>query len=446
MGGQDQATIRMRIDRLSYNPWMEARPAVVLLTGSYPYDLMGEGSFVGPELPHLAQEFARVLVVPAARGGGRAALPDGVQVDDSLATALASRPGPFWTLRHAILCRPAREEARRRFDVLRSVTATRRLVAFAATATRVARWYGSFETRLRLDPRATVLYSYWLDAVPMGLALARRQPSLIIVSRGHRVDVFEDEQIPPYLPCRSWLLTHVDRVYLVSENVRTYLQSRHPEAGDRLRVARLGTPDPGFRASPSADGTLRVVSCSAFAPVKRVDVLARGLALAASRRPDRLVEWQHFGGGPRRGEIEAILAESAPVNLRWAFSGHVSNAEIIERYRSGPTDLFLNASRSEGIPVAIMEAQSCGIPVMAPAVGGVAEAVSPENGFLLAAPATPEAVAAVVVSVLGQPGLLAPRRDRSRRSWEDRFRAARNFGTFAQELSLLRRQPCGAAA
>jgi glycosyltransferase involved in cell wall biosynthesis len=426
---------------------MEAQPTVVLLTGSYPYDLMGEGSFLGPELPYLVREFARVLVVPAARGGGRADLPDGIEVDESLAIALATRVGPLKTFRHAMICPPARGEIGRRLDVLRSVTAVRRLIASAATATCVARWYADFSESHRLDSRSTVLYSYWLDALPIGLALARiRQPLLVVVSRGHRVDVYEEEQSPPYLPCRKWLLKHLDRVFLVSENARSYLLSRYPEAVDRLMVSRLGSPEPGFLASPSADGILRVVSCSAFLPVKQVDVLARGLMLAAGNRRDRPIEWHHFGGGPLRREIETLLSESTPSNLSWAFRGHVSNAELFHRYRSHPTDLFANTSRSEGIPVSIMEAQSCGIPVMAPAVGGVPEAVSPENGFLLPAPATPAAVAEVVGSVLCTPGLLGPLRDRSRRSWEGRFRAAHNFGTFARELSALRLQLGGTTA
>jgi glycosyltransferase involved in cell wall biosynthesis len=248
------------------------------------------------------------------------------------------------------------------------------------------------------------------------------------------------------LPCRRWLLKQVDRVFLVSEHAHSYLLSCYPETVDRLAVSRLGTPEPGFLAAASNDGILRVVSCSAFMPVKQVDLLARGLVLAAGHRPDRTIEWHHFGDGQLRRAVEALLRGSAPSNLSWAFPGHVSNAEIFGHYRSHPADLFANASQTEGIPVTIMEAQSCGIPVMAPGVGGVPEAVSPENGFLLPSPATPAGVADVVGSVLGAAGLLAPRRACSRRSWEARFQARRNFADFARTLSGLRRQLSAATA
>jgi colanic acid/amylovoran biosynthesis glycosyltransferase len=400
---------------------------------------MGEDSFVGPELPHLVRSFGSVVVVPAARGGARATVPDGVKVDESLAIALSDRPGAFRTLRNALACAPARDEMRRRGDVRRSAAAIRRLLAFAATATRVSEWYSGFAARHGLGPADTVLYSYWLDALALGLSVVRaRQPSLVFVSRGHRVDVFEREHRPPYLPCRKWLLGRLDRLFLVSEDGRSYVTSSHPEAADRAVVSRLGTPEPGFRAAASTDGILRVVSCSAFLPIKRVDVLAEGFVQAARSRVDRRIEWDHFGSGPLQQEIETWLGQSAPPNLRWAFHGHVSNDAIFARYRSQATDLFANSSESEGIPVSIMEAQSCGIPVMAPSVGGVPEAVSPENGLLMPAPVRPPAVAEIVSSVLSEPGCLATRRIGSRQRWEERFRAERNFTEFAETLRDLR--------
>lgn len=447
MGGQDQATIRMRISPISYNSRMEARPTVALLTGSYPYGLAEEDSFLVPELPHLQREFARVFVVPAARGGKRADLPPGIDFDDSLAIDLAARPGPLKTLRTALACPPIPGEIWRRFRALRSLVALRRLVAFAAAASRVAHWYEGFAERHRLDPRSTILYTYWFDALSAGLLLARmREPSLVVVSRGHRFDIYEEHQSPPYLPCRQWLMNHIDRLFLVSDTAHSYVLSRHPEAADRLVVSRLGTPEPGFLASPSADGVLRVVSCSALIPVKRVDVLARGLKLAAYDRPDRPIEWHHIGDGPLRGEIETVLMESAPPNLSWDFSGHVAHTDVFGRYRSHRADLFANTSQTEGIPLAIMEAQSCGIPAMAPAVGGVPEIVSPENGFLLPSAATPRAIADAVAAVLRTPQCLGPRRERSRRDWEDRFDASRNFAAFARGLSDLRSRLGGMTA
>jgi glycosyltransferase involved in cell wall biosynthesis len=63
--------------------------------------------------------------------------------------------------------------------------------------------------------------------------------------------------------------------------------------------------------------------------------------------------------------------------------GNMKNSEILDYFLQSPVDIFLNASRSEGIPVSIMEAMSCGIPAIAPDVGGIKELVSEGMGVLM---------------------------------------------------------------
>ena len=77
-------------------------------------------------------------------------------------------------------------------------------------------------------------------------------------------------------------------------------------------------------------------------------------------------------------------AEVLPANITVNFIGAVSNKEVYDIYASTPFHIFVNVSRSEGIPVSIMEAMSFSIPIIATAVGGTAELVDEgENGFLL---------------------------------------------------------------
>ena len=55
--------------------------------------------------------------------------------------------------------------------------------------------------------------------------------------------------------------------------------------------------------------------------------------------------------------------------------GHLDNNEIFNMYKNNSYDYFITLSESEGLPVSIMEAISCGIPVIATAVGGITEIV-----------------------------------------------------------------------
>ena len=59
-------------------------------------------------------------------------------------------------------------------------------------------------------------------------------------------------------------------------------------------------------------------------------------------------------------------------------------------------DAFVLASRFEGLPVALMEATSAGLPVVATRVGGIPEALGGEASELLVPPQNPEALAAAL--------------------------------------------------
>jgi glycosyltransferase involved in cell wall biosynthesis len=409
---------------------------LVLMTGSYPYHRAAEQTFLDPEVPHLARAFDRVVVVPGEVGGRRSELPKGVAVDESLAAEPPFRGkgriavaalGSSWVYGEA--CRRARE--------LKHPAALRRLLAFTVEARAVRDWVGRFRARSGIDTRGSVFYTYWLDHRTMGVVLAKgSDPHPRAVSRAHGYDLYEERQHPAYLPGRARLLSGLDRVFTVSEHGRDYLRRRHPSAADRVRVSRLGTSDPGGLSRPSDDGVFRVVSCSALVPVKRVGLLAEGLAAAAVARPDRRIAWWHFGGGPLEGEVRSLVARIAARNLDFHLDGAVPNAEVLAFYRDRPVDLFANTSKTEGLPVAIMEAASHGIPVLAPAVGGIPELVDESGGVLLSPPVTAPDVAGAVRRLLDDSGL-ADRRGGIRRRWEERCQAERNFASFARELRAL---------
>ena len=63
------------------------------------------------------------------------------------------------------------------------------------------------------------------------------------------------------------------------------------------------------------------------------------------------------------------------------FVGEVIGKERFKYFASA--DLFVLPSYSEGLPVAIIEAMSFGLPIISTRVGAIPEVVKPENGILL---------------------------------------------------------------
>jgi len=71
------------------------------------------------------------------------------------------------------------------------------------------------------------------------------------------------------------------------------------------------------------------------------------------------------------------------------------------------SDVFVLASRQEGLPVTLMEATSVGMPIVATAVGGVPQVVTDGVDGLIVPPGDPVALADALERVVSDPGLRA---------------------------------------
>ncbi len=101
------------------------------------------------------------------------------------------------------------------------------------------------------------------------------------------------------------------------------------------------------------------------------------------------------GDGPDR---PALLAEAERLGLNGSLELLGDRGDIGELYRKA--DVFVLASRSEGMPMSVLEAMATGVPVVASAVGGVPEVVVTGETGLLVEPGDPEALAAAIRKLL----------------------------------------------
>ena len=126
-----------------------------------------------------------------------------------------------------------------------------------------------------------------------------------------------------------------------------------------------------MRAILGLPGNVPVVgSIGRLAEVKGQDRLLRAFAALRARMDCRLLL---VGDGPSRASLEGLAADLG-VAQDIAFSGFRGDA----RDCLSAMDLFVLPSRSEGLPVALLEAMSGGIPVAATPVGEVSDVL--ENG------------------------------------------------------------------
>lgn len=126
-----------------------------------------------------------------------------------------------------------------------------------------------------------------------------------------------------------------------------------------------------------------------LAEVKRQDVLIRAFADLKTKCHDAFL--LIVGDGERRPELES-LATALGVADSVRFAGYQPRPEACLRLMN----VFALTSRSEGMPVSILEAWAAGLPVVASRVGGVPELVEHgQNGLLFDFPDVPSLVCAL---------------------------------------------------
>lgn len=408
---------------------------LVLVTESYPFPMAAEGSFIAPELPLLLECFDRVILAPTIVRGMPDRLPPGVEVDESLAV-LGGEGSAF---RRG--CKVGLEFVRElyfSFWPWIHPRATLRALRHACLRVRTEQWAG----RLLRESKANegiVFYSYWLTGAARGIADAVRRKGegrAFAVSRCHGFDLYHQRHRPQYIPGQERTLSLLHAIYPISQHGSDYLSRRHSGLSEKLQVARLGIIDRGVLTRSSVDGVLRVVSCSALVPVKRLDRMIAALRYLSGHIEKKRLEWIHFGGGPLRAELMEQCEGLPKDRISVEFRGHVATEELFMHYNQCMVDVFVNTSESEGIPVTLMEAISCGIPVIGPNVGGVPEIVSDNHGCLLsAAPDAPEIGMAIMR--VAQEGELLGYRRAARKYWEEHFYSTDNHRRFALSLRAL---------
>ncbi len=412
---------------------------LLLFSNSYPYDYATEQTFLKGEVEILRKRFERVVLVPRIAKGNLTPIPEGVEVDTSFSEVFTFGKRLAESAL-AVFSKDFYLELKSRFPSSLRPSYLRRVFSFVAGANLTHKWMENWLKSNRVSVDEVICNTFWFDELAMGIGLAKNgYPSLRVISRAHGYDLYEE--LYGDWPCRPRAIELVDGLFPDSDIGVNYLREKYPRFKEKYEAALLGVKDPGGIANPSEDGVLRFVSCSNFHPVKRIDLLFEGVINAAKKRPTQKIEWTHFGGAEEiRQQYIQRVANEFPVNARAGFPGYQSQHELIQTYLSNPVDVFLNVSSTEGTSVAMMEAISCGIPVIATSVGGNVEVVREKNGFLLSENPTPDEIADALLNICDNHDVWLEKRKGSRDVWQERYNETTNFEAFAQKLVEIRKR------
>jgi phosphatidylinositol alpha-1,6-mannosyltransferase len=162
----------------------------------------------------------------------------------------------------------------------------------------------------------------------------------------------------------------------------------HLRGKTEVRVIAPGVDPPADATSElkprSGDGGPRLLSIARLEPRKGIDAVLRALPALAKTHPD--LRYDIVGKGADRGRL-AALARKLRVAGRVFLHGYISEAKKSELL--GAADVFVLPNRRErdsveGFGIVFVEAAAFGVPALAGADGGTADAVlDGETGLLV---------------------------------------------------------------
>jgi glycosyltransferase involved in cell wall biosynthesis len=221
-------------------------------------------------------------------------------------------------------------------------------------------------------------------------------------------------------------------VATISEYNREYLRAQLGSASrPRIEIVHCGVDVELFTFRPRTR-LQRLITVARLEDQKGVDDLL--LAFASLHREFPRLSLTIVGDGSRRRSL-AGLARSKGLEGRVRFTGILPADEV--RLALDGADLFVlparpsSGGRIDGIPVALMEAMACGLPVVSTSLSGIPELVIDGETGLLVPPGQSTALAAAIRSLVADPSRARDLAEAGRRHVVEHFDLAREADKLA---------------
>lgn len=296
-----------------------------------------------------------------------------------------------------------------------------------------------------LGPYELIHSHYWLSGW-VGRRLAERW-GVPLVHSAHTLGKVKNANLAPgdapepaaRLHGEERVVAAADRLLAPTPVEARELVELYGAASGRVHVVQPGVDvecfTPGDQAAARVRLGIRARHLLAFVgrlqALKAPDLAVRALAVLRDKRPDLGVELVVVGSpsGNGFGEPQRLrtLAEALGVGHAVHFLSALPHAQLADVYRA--SDLLLMPSHSESFGLVALEAQACGLPVLASRSGGLAHAVGSGTTGILLSSRDPEDWAEAAEGVLS-----SPRKRRAMSAAAARFAGVQGWRVTAEGL------------
>jgi colanic acid/amylovoran biosynthesis glycosyltransferase len=196
---------------------------------------------------------------------------------------------------------------------------------------------------------------------------------------------------------------------------------------DRLKIVRCGVDPTRFPFTEVRAQATRLLYVGRLAVEKGLAILFDSLRQLLAR--GYRIELSLLGDGSDRETLHRLAAHLG-IERQVVFVGYANQDRL--RQHLLESDIMVLPSFAEGVPVSLMEAMACGVPVVSTYVGGVAELVQPELTGLLVPPADSTALCEAIARYLDDAGLRSQLSRAARQTVVSGFNLETQLATLAE--------------
>lgn len=181
-----------------------------------------------------------------------------------------------------------------------------------------------------------------------------------------------------YQRLRRWISPFLNTFVSVSADLQQWLHNVVKIKANKNQLIYNGVNTEKFQPVNYQNDIFTFIHVARLAPIKNQQML---IAAAALLQQQDQSPWQLclVGDGPAMDDLQTLSQQAGLSPDRVRFLGERKDiAQLMAQ-----SHVFVMSSISEGVPMTILEAMACGLPVVATAVGGIPELISSNEGILV---------------------------------------------------------------
>jgi glycosyltransferase involved in cell wall biosynthesis len=250
------------------------------------------------------------------------------------------------------------------------------------------------------EQRMDVIHSHGYKAnVLLALTPRRARPCAMICTLHGWTSAGGMSRMAFYEWLERRLVGAFDRIAVVSNAIKARVRGSH----DRVFLVPNGVsssdhlvPHGSGARSTSRNEPVNILAAGRLSHEKGFDVLIGAVELLKAR--EIAVQLTIAGEGPQRPELEGQIRDAGLAGAV-RLAGYAGDMDRLY----DEADMFVLCSRTEGLPMVLLEAMSRGVPVIATAVGEVPEVLGHGRCGRLIGHADPAALADAIQALVSEP-------------------------------------------